>query len=369
MVHNIDTRFLYFVKNIYCDFDKQYSGNHVFNMRPMTKQQGTPIMIESGTYISPRLRKQINSLVNFNTLQGTCNLFGVDTRITISKPLKYSQSKLSTILDLIAFMIYYCTTINTNFNNLLEIKVILSPFKKTLTEGSGLSAYNVNSGFSQSDYSNKSSKIVVYREEEVIKVLVHELLHAFNIDCKSNSGRSKQQFADLFQRKGGITVNETFTDAYACLLNVTYCSICLSKSNKYLGLENIFVTLLRKETLHILKMGDRVVRKAMQQETEPTNILAYYGLKALLWINLNDFVMYLTRHMYMVGSCNEFISFIQRLLLEYNIKNIVLLSNILKIHYHNKKNIRTPQNTLKKYMKYIKLIKPNSIRMSSIDIL
>ena len=67
----------------------------------------------------------------------------------------------------------------------LNLFIYLTKFKKKLPKNKTdiISALNVNSGVTI--YYNNFREIVIYREEELIKVLFHELIHYYDFDIKS----------------------------------------------------------------------------------------------------------------------------------------------------------------------------------------
>ena len=69
----------------------------------------------------------------------------------------------------------------TNIYKNINIEIYNTPFKKKLpcrNYCKNLSSININSGLS---YSNN---IIIYRKEELLKVLIHEIIHILDIDVK-----------------------------------------------------------------------------------------------------------------------------------------------------------------------------------------
>ena len=65
----------------------------------------------------------------------------------------------------------------------LDIWIFLSNYKKIIPSNKILCSDNVNSGSSTTYlYNNDNGVICIWRKEEIYKVLVHELFHAFRID-------------------------------------------------------------------------------------------------------------------------------------------------------------------------------------------
>lgn len=351
-------RLLFFVENIYDDFVKE--KNEIGALTFTQLRPNTVVLTEMGPYISPELRKMINKLT-FQNVELNYSYCGIQVSIKIYKQSSYSSRKVKTLLELINFMIFYCRKVNVSFKDKLTIKLVLSPFKKELSDV--LCAFNVNSGFTSKDYVNGLSSIVVYREEEAAKVLIHELLHAFEIDCKTLMSDDEQRFAELFGMYSGVKINESFTDAYACLLNVVYCSLVLSRLHGEAH-QNIIKQFVNFERMHIVKIGQRVWLKVSNQRKEKTNVIAYYVIKALIWSNIEGFCKYMGDHQFKIGSCKDFAKYLYGETKRMNIsQNNDFMTNLYREVSSNEK---ISNNAVNKHVKKVKL---NSIRMSSIDIL
>lgn len=363
---------LFFVESIYNEFKKQDDMFKTFKTKmSFSTCKETTVMTETGRYISLDLRGKINALTyQYGEVSYTfCN---VPVSIKVYKPPAYPTKKVEVVLELIAFLIFYCKSLHPSYRDKLVIKIILSPFRKELVEGESVfTAYNVNSGFTFRDYSQGRSSVVVYRAEEVNKVLIHELLHAFDMDCKTSMMKEEEQFAKMFGLYTGLNINESFTDAYACLLNVVYASILLSRRNQSLRVADVGQALSTFESLHIIMMGRRVLAKTKSQRRESTNVMAYYVLKAILWSRLDEFCGYLNEHHFMIGSCRSFATHMSEALTSMHMSTIDDLEDRLKECIAKPRNGAKSMNpTLKDAVKkQIKHIKLNSIRMSSIDIL
>lgn len=337
---------LLFVTSIYNTYLKEYGlGKIDFEFNKYTSSE---VLTEDGKFISPKLKTMINS-IEYQHYKNTMNVEGINVHVDIYRPLNYdvNNDNIDKILQIIRIISYLCKTINTSFNDEIKIKIVLSPFKKTLSsEKEPLTAFNINSGYTIRDYNNRLSEIVIFRDEEVIKVLIHELLHSFDIDSKTLNESYDRKFMKLFNKETRINLNESFTDSFACLLNVCIASIIYSKKHKT-SLKDSFVRFLEYERDYILSVGEKVGRYNLSNKREQTNITAYYVLKAINWMNIEDFAQYVISNRYMIGKYRDYAEYLGRKL--DNNK-----TNIIKLKLSDKKHVRSENNM--------------SIRMSSIDI-
>lgn len=336
---------LFFVESIHKSYINEY-GAKVNNVYYKGKQ--SIVLTENGRFISPKLKQMINS-IEYDHLDTSFVIKDVHIKVDIYKPQLYDNEnqKVNNIIEAIKFISYFSKTVNQSFKDNVEIKVILSPFKKEISENNHLTSYNVNSGFTIRDYYKGESKIVIFREEEVIKVLIHELLHSFDLDSKSVRDRYDIRFSKLFEKETEINLNESFTESFACLLNVCLASICISTKNK-VSLSNVFRKVLEHERKYILSMGERVGRFNMTNRREQTNITSYYVLKAINWKKIEDFVDYVIKHNYKIGSYREYTIYLGAKINE-NIREI----KEMRFAGESKESLKNNM----------------SIRMSSIDIL
>lgn len=310
------------------------------------------VLTEDGRFISPKLKEMINR-VNYISFKHTLNIKGVHIIIEIYKPTDYDINNINIrrILDVIGFIAYLCKLINVSFKDEVGIKIVLSPFKKVLSnQARQLTAYNVNSGFTVRDYYQGTSNIVIFREEEIVKVLIHELLHSFDIDSKTVSEVYDMEFMRMFNKETRINLNESFTESFACLLNVCLASIYHSKKDKKI-LKETFFKFLEDERKYILSVGEKVGKYNKLNKREQTNITAYYVIKAINWMGIEDFAKYVVRNGYMIGKYRDYVEYLG-----------------LKLNDHLK-DIKNLDFTKSDHRTGVENINNMSIRMSSIDIL
>ena len=325
------------------------------------------VLHESGKYISPQLHTKVNQLYFYHFHSAY-----VYDRIPITLDIFHkgeSKKTILTIFHVINFMIYYCKSLKNTQIDSLTIKLVMSPYKKTLPKmNTAITAHNVNSGFTSRNYGNNNSSIVIYRKEEIVKVLIHELLHAFDIDSKISSKPYENDLLKLYSFKevndglDHINVNESFTDTYACLLNIALVALQSNKNVKY------FLEMVHLEQNHIVSVAEKIMSHIglniqngntilkMQPKKfeymETTHVISYYILKALNFKNVNGFLSYLIENNYQIGRIATYVDYIYKLSknIKWEKQNNNLTSNVRGVYKLNSKNL-------------------NSILMSSIDIL
>lgn len=336
MEYNPQKRLFLFVASKKMEYDANATNAvQLFNvMTKMSKSSFTEpfkdVLKESGRYLDKGLRHKINAM-EFRRLHVRYTTFhGIPTSVTIYHRNE-TQQVLKELLSMIDFMVFYCCSVKGKINVSIDLTVILSPFKKHFPKsGESFNAEHVNSGFTVRYYSKNHSKIVIYRKEEVVKVLIHEILHAFDMDAKINTHDVEVPINQYFGFKDNfsVNINESFTDTYACLLNLALVAIkCAKKSRSrtpllYVPTDGLkyFSSLLRIEMTHMCRLAQRVMhrigftvkngeilpRMTSSSYDESTHVISYYVLKALNFLRVDGFARYLLTNEMQVGDIREY---------------------------------------------------------------
>lgn len=164
----------------------------------------------------------------------------------------------------------------------------------------------------------KGCKIILYRKQEVLKVLAHELVHAHLLDIDMILWKDSVTFSKLFCTKYNVLLNEAYTEWYANIFNLVYINIIEGMGRK--SLMNMYFhevkysIYISKKILHfyniagvreIIKKGETCSILFPQQ----TNILSYYILKNILLLqydevkkDINNIVEIIKKNMYILDS-------------------------------------------------------------------
>ncbi len=147
--------------------------------------------------------------------------------------------------------------------------------------------------------------IVLFRDEEHIKVLIHEMIHSNYRDLMLIRNGNSEDFTDNFCTDYEILLNESYTEFIATILNVFY--VCLKNGMKmdevnmllkkeieygiyvcnrimnYYGIDNI---------QDILKVDD-FCKKHLSQKT---NVISYYLFKPIQMFHLPQMNSFIKKH-------------------------------------------------------------------------
>lgn len=182
-----------------------------------------------------------------------------------------------------------------------NVIIILSPFKKLLNASEILGPDNCNSGVTSDE-----EYILIWRKEEMFKVLIHELIHFYKLDFsdiifkKSYENKIKSYDNSISSKhcvknvNDQIIFNEAYCETLATLINCIIYSIHNNSNLK--KTINIEIQHSIKQTAKILNHfnfksaddffdNDSCSVKLM----ESTNVFAYYIIKSQLLYNYKKF--------------------------------------------------------------------------------
>jgi hypothetical protein len=170
----------------------------------------------------------------------------------------------------------------------LDLFIFLTPFNKIIKhKGQVLTRNEINSGVC----SKYNKWVQIFRSEELLKVLIHELLHYYDLDCNTTDW-----IDDLLPIKlpcNHLLLNEAITEAMAIILHTYYYSEITNSAQD-------FKLLLRKELKYSKQMHDIILYHNnvktlidLFNVCHYTNVIPYYVIKYLLIEDIEDALKYL----------------------------------------------------------------------------
>lgn len=225
------------------------------------------------------------------------------------------------------------------------------------TLGETLTSKHVNSGLTTFYKLENRADVLVYRREEMTKVLIHELLHAHDIDSKFISASSESIISKVFCVET-LNVNEALTDAFSCVLHTILYSFC-SKSDSESLFRNVEneINFIKYQAYKIIKYTNynELCPKIIKEET---NIMSYYVVKAIILSNFEEYLEFILKHKLKFRNEKIIIEFV-----EYKLKTFdYSLLNSWK-QYENKeflRSLRMCSYDLTNLVSGLKLYKDNS---------
>jgi hypothetical protein len=228
------------------------------------------------------LLDNLNDEYLFYTIKWNDNFIKIIINKKFENIINNFISRLNILLNIID---YFNFKNNTKKN--INIYLILSELEKRLpNQDNILSPEHINSGFTDFYYNH----IVIWRLEEFEKVMFHELIHLFDMDCRNKIVTNK------FNIIGEQRYYEAITDFWGIFYYIIYISLITKIKIKIL-LE-IEITFIKNQALILndfFNLGDwNSIPNTIIKQNSPG--ISYYIIKYLIFmyiINNNININYL----------------------------------------------------------------------------
>lgn len=279
-------------KEVFVEFEKYNKLRDIYYKSLVYLESSKDIKIEENDYID---KKIINKLVLMkHNKKVFIKINNIELIFEFFDKHKINKKYFTFLFNLTCFLIYYL-----NIKSKSEEKKILTinlynykGKKKIPKNNSNVEKIHVNSGYTTYYFHDNKANILIYRNEEVCKVLIHELIHALRLDLDVEL--HNKEIDSLFCSKSSIKINETYTDTLACILNTILYSLFSLDNDNIKDFQDILKINFREENNFIkcqayklLLINKYIFDKnkiiCEKMNDEETNAIAYYILKALLF--------------------------------------------------------------------------------------
>ena len=241
----------------------------------------------NSTFVSTKLQTYIETKLNKKSV---CKI--IINNLTITINIYYRTENISFLLYMLIKYIRFISSMIENISlNKLEINYYLTNYKKLVNKNIILSKDQVNSGSCLID-NNGSAWINIWRKEEIFKVTLHELIHAFGFSNYEDTSELINHFNSKYNSKSKIiNSNEAYTEIWANILN---CYL-ISQTTRKTPL-NFFITMLSLERSYSIFLAQKILHKIKGKNdidiNKETNVLSYYIIRAEIYENLSKFIEY-----------------------------------------------------------------------------
>ncbi len=246
----------------------------------------------------------------------------LNINLTIVDELATPNNLINHIIKIVLWLLKISS--NTSQSNPINIYIFLCPEEKHMESSClkpnkqpnthdhcRLSRTNINSGASWG-----GNWVQIFRSEEVLKVLIHELVHYLVLDLQDYSDKIDSYCSHLKMHKDSnkILVNEAYTEFLAIYLHTIYLSM---DSNNLSFDGNIFWDLYLQEEKFTIYQINKIFANysipGIEFFAKPnyfvqyTNVISYFIIKYLFFINTKYFLI-------LYGDINQTIKLIKYLL-------------------------------------------------------
>lgn len=240
-------------------------------------------------------------------------------------------------------------------------KKVIPKYYKTL----GCNEVNSALCISYDQYNVNNNKIIIYRNDEIFKVLIHELIHYLGCDLSHDFILNLNNH---FNVSKNLKLNETYTELIALLFN----SFLKSYESTKIKNINLLFRILNEELKFSLFQSAKIfnnydyikcndffksyTRSSNNSSSniikQESSIIEYYILKTILLNNINNILELIYKYYdnnFLINNKSEFKNMFLQIIID-NI-NINLINNINKL------------------LKYISVYKKNNIFFNNLDMI
>lgn len=233
----------------------------------------------------------ISKFISSRVIRSIINTLFIKTELTFDNRIItiFSKTNLDNkLIDKIDSILNFFDYL-TKKNNYYKIDIYFSNEKKKINFNNDfLGPDNINSGLTLPGY-----YIVLFRKEELIKVLTHELVHYLDLDMRNNQNELLFLYEKINLKADFMNPNEAYTEILAIIFlniweyhykNVKIDDFIKYKLNIELYWSFIQITKILK-FFNYKSFDDLFTKKSLFHQK--TNVLSYFFLKTILLLNIN----------------------------------------------------------------------------------
>lgn len=323
--------------------------------------------IEDNDYLPSYIKSYINNKRNVTHIKYKLNFY--NKNVFINYYLvddNKSKEELHNEIKFLAQFVYlmYNITKYKHTNNIFDI--YLTNFKKELESNNIIDVQNINSGVCY--FNDINRKVLIFRNEEYIKVFIHEFLHSCHIDKYLHQNTNIYEKFNFDYKKTKIMLNETYTEFWCNIIYISIFSYNLSKNSTINNYINIFDELMEKQVYFSVLQSVKIlniynikyldtINNTVHNYSEGTHALSYYYFKSLLLFKYKNVINMCEKNIIANETTKENIE--KYLIKIRNNKKLIKLfnkfENELKKLNKSKKNDRISFILKNLYMCYIEI--------------
>ncbi len=291
-------------------FIKSYESFKTKGMNILFEQEDNNILhpsgMECGKYMSHHICNDIHHNMKFKKV---IEYIFDSTKIIVEMFHKNKHYKFDKLIHLINYYVYTLNKIN--HNEKIILKLYLSDLKKQFPKTKKvLNEDNVNSGLTL--FNGNERMIIIYRKEEIEKVLLHELVHYYGFDFHYYDNQYDNYFMNRFKIKvshpyknsnNPLALYESYTDTLACYGHII-ANVLFKHSDKSTQIiQSLITDQFIKEKQYYMKQARKVLRYGSLKEN--THCFSYYICKAVLFKHFDKFIRFIENNGIDIGTHKE----------------------------------------------------------------
>lgn len=302
------------LKNLFNDLIKYVKQIKLENFEyKLTKVKNVKVDVDTH-FLPDKIRLYINNEIKYKY---EINYKYNKKKINIQYFSKEKNKKK--IIKLILKRVLFMYNITNKFIN-INLIIYDTPYKKRFNCSNHkncdkLNTINVNSGFS---YTNN---IVIFRKEELLKLVIHEMIHALDVDVKYENKKNKDELLDMFCiDKTNVLINESYVETWATILNIFMVLyekniLKLDLFKKYIKDEEIFglyqsSKLCKYYNINKFDLIYKINNICKIKMEDNVNIFSYHIIKTVNLSNINEFIKIFRHKKYIMNKTYNYKDYI-----------------------------------------------------------
>ena len=291
MLTNESKKFInYFISDIDNKYVKSNVIRNLYNKLSNNKYKIDNIKIRrsnkkypDSSFIHKSLNEKIRNKTNIYLISWSVKtkfVVNVKLYLYLDENEKFPNKEL--LINSISHILSY-----TNKSRNFDINLCLLDNKKSIRKNQKkITKLNVNSGSNR--FSDIESEICVFRKEECIKVLIHEIIHGLRFSSLDNHDKITEKLCQKYKYKSkNILIDESYTEIWAKIINCYFIS-SLCNENNFIK----FCTLLSLEYEFSIYQANKIklFLKNIKDLDSDTNVSAYFFIVGEIFSDLEEFI-------------------------------------------------------------------------------
>lgn len=233
--------------------------------------------------------------IDFKSVEASCIINGEEYECTIQLYTENESIDDSFFKDMFTRIFMLCA-LYPNSCKKTRFDIYLSQSKKNVVINRNCwTSLNINTGCT---YRASCRPITIWRKQELLKTLFHEMIHSFHWDIQEDVAHINRDAAQSFsfQNDPEIKLYEAYTESWAALLNAYLCAI--------LNCEDVDVLVERERHFLFFQVAKIVRQSGFKTITDmlsvsdgrkalfcqSTDVFSYFIIKATLYWDFDWFV-------------------------------------------------------------------------------
>lgn len=272
-----------YINNLYQKIKKISKIDIKYNIDKIDKLPLYIYNLKNSEHVPKQISK--NLLINTNIYSIKFKYDKLNIKITMVIKKNKKETKYLNDIEEILKRIIYLYELSEKKSKILRIVFFFNTSKKNMPKNEYLKTIHVNSALSEiSEDKNEYGNILIWRYEEYLKVLIHELLHSMNYDYNLINSNINDIFKKLIDLSDNYNINEAWTEFVTTILHFIIYLVHNNKEYKY------FKNMINEQKKYSLCQANIIYNHSFRNGIfyQHTSVFSYYIIKYCLLLSINN---------------------------------------------------------------------------------